>query len=47
MNQIYEFLFCPIHGILRPANWIFIAPGAAGAIGYGRNLWDKLLAGIR
>ena len=21
MFQAYEFLFCPVHGVLRPANW--------------------------
>ena len=47
MNQLYEFFLCPVHGILRPANWIFIGPGAVAAIGYGRILAEKLLAGVR
>ena len=47
MNQLYEFFLCPVHGILRPANWIFIGPGAAATIGYGRILVEKLLAGVR
>lgn len=24
MNQIWEFFFCPYHGIFRPDNWSMI-----------------------
>lgn len=30
MYQLWEALFCPVHGILRPANWVFIGPALAG-----------------
>lgn len=23
---MFEFLFCPVHGVLRPANWPLILP---------------------
>ena len=47
LQVIYEGLFCPIHGLFRPANWIFLGPGMAAGIGYGRILAEKLLAGVR
>jgi hypothetical protein len=47
LQAIYEGLFCPIHGLFRPANWIFLGPGMAAGIGYGRILAEKLLAGVR
>ena len=31
MNEIWEFFFCPVHGILRPQVWQFLPAVAAGA----------------
>ena len=47
LQGIYELFFCPIHGLFRPANWIFLGPGAAAAIGYGRILLERSAAGVR
>jgi hypothetical protein len=30
MNNFYEFFFCPIHGIFRPANLALILPAIGG-----------------
>lgn len=29
MNAIYEALFCPMHGLLMPANWPMVAIAVA------------------
>jgi hypothetical protein len=26
MNNIYEFLFCPQHGVFAPSNWFALLP---------------------
>jgi hypothetical protein len=42
-QAIYEFFFCPIHGILRPMNWPFIIP-AISAISLGvKTYWSRFL----
>lgn len=28
MNDIYEFLFCPVHGVFSVKNWPTLAPMA-------------------
>lgn len=35
--QLWEALFCPVHGMLRPANWVFIAPALTGVGFYLRS----------
>jgi len=37
---MWEFLFCPIHGVFAPANWAFIAPAVAGVVAFARR-WFK------
>lgn len=37
MNELFETLFCPVHGLLRPANWLLVMPAISGGIVYGRR----------
>ena len=41
-TAIYEFLFCPQHGLFAPANWVFIIPVLSGAWMFVKRLWSKL-----
>jgi hypothetical protein len=36
VNNLVEFLFCPIHGILRPANLQFLV------IAFQAGAWHKI-----
>lgn len=38
MNSVYEFFFCPIHGLLRPEMWQFVMPFIIENI--GRLRWS-------
>ena len=42
MNQLYELLFCPIHGILAPKNLPLMMPAISGGILYGRRVLCRL-----
>lgn len=37
MDQLFEFFFCPQHGLLRPANWMLIGPALVGVGVYLRS----------
>lgn len=41
-TAIYEFLFCPQHGLFAPANLAFILPTLSAAGMYVRRIWSKL-----
>lgn len=37
-NDIIEFFFCPVHGVLRPQMWPFIGAGIIGARAFGSQV---------
>ena len=45
LNNLWEFFFCPQHGIFAPANWQAIAPVIGQLwnqiVTFGRYLWNK------
>jgi hypothetical protein len=38
---MWEFLFCPVHGIFGAANWPMLAPACAGAAALLRRYFSK------
>ena len=40
-NALWEFLFCPIHGIFRPEMWPLVVIVLAHARLYWKQLWKK------
>ena len=44
---MYEFLFCPIHGIFGAANWPLVAPMIAGVLAGARWAWYCLVGFVR
>jgi len=47
MNAIFEFFFCPVHGIFAPANWQFLAPLFADGLMTVRHLWSRVWGMIK
>jgi hypothetical protein len=39
MNDVYEFLFCPVHGIFSARNWPTLAPIMASGVSYVLLCW--------
>lgn len=39
MNDVYEFLFCPVHGIFSVRNWPTLAPIVATGVCYILHLF--------
>lgn len=47
MNDLYEFFFCPVHGLFRPANWAFILPMIGGMWIAGKTYVNLVLEKFR
>lgn len=41
MHTIYEFIFCPVHGIFAPANWVWLAPLFSEGTAIAKAFWHK------
>ena len=40
MNDLTEFLFCPMHGIFRPQIWPFVGVCLSGVVFYWKRIWS-------
>jgi len=41
-NIIFEFFFCPEHGIFSPKNWVWIAPMVQPMMMKIELFWQKI-----
>jgi hypothetical protein len=47
VNALYEFLFCPMHGLLRPDNLALLLPGIYGGVAFMKTYWCKLTGMVK
>jgi hypothetical protein len=43
MNDIFEWFFCPVHGLFRPDNWVFIPLAISGGLYAVKSCWYKVV----
>jgi hypothetical protein len=47
VREIYEFFFCPVHGIFGANNWPILAPVFAGGAAFLRGYWCRISGLLR
>lgn len=47
MQNLFEFFFCPQHGIFAPVNWAWMAPALSSGIITGKAAWSRIVLSIK
>jgi len=46
MEQLFDFFFCPIHGIFAPINWAWVGPMLSSSLSYGKVCWSYVASKV-